>query len=181
MRFRAEARGGAGSSRVARIGVLMALASVLGLAETLWLPVLPIPGMRLGLANVAVVIALELLGPAAALLVSLGRVVVVGMATGSLLGPVGILSVTAALASWCVMSLLWRCGDRFTPIGWSVAGSASSVCAQLALAGLVTGSAAPLYLAPAALALSLPSGLAVGLLAGTLISRVSRLSVQVVG
>jgi heptaprenyl diphosphate synthase len=180
-----QSRGSASSaqcaSRVARIGLLVALASVLGLAETLWLPVMPVPGMRLGLANIAVVIALEMLGPSAALLVSLGRVAIVGMATGSLLGPVGVISVAGAFASWCVMALLWRCGDRFSPIGWSVAGSASSVCAQIAIAGLVTGSAAPLYLAPLALALSLPSGLAVGLLAGTLISRVSRLSVQVVG
>jgi heptaprenyl diphosphate synthase len=161
--------------------MLLALASALGLAEAVWLPALPVPGMRLGLANLAVVFALWLLGPADAGAVSAGRVVIVGLATGGLLGPVGALSAAGALASWCAMALLWRRGETFSPVGWSVAGSAASMVAQICVAAVMASSAAPFLLLPVSLGLSLPSGLAVGLLAGTLISRVSRLSVRVVG
>jgi len=181
MRYRDDTGRGVNASGVARTGLLLALAAILGLAETLWLPAMPVPGMRLGLANVAVVLALATLGCREAAIVSIGRVAIVGLATGSLFGPVGVMSATAALSSWIVMSAMHLCRGTFSPVGWSVAGSAASVCAQLAIACAITGTAAPLALAPLSLALSLPSGLAVGLLAGVLVSRVSRLSVQVVG
>lgn len=167
--------------RLVRASVFLALASTLGIAETLWLPALPLPGLRLGLANVAVVVAFAVLGPSEAAFVSFGRVCVVGLATGTLLGPVGALSLAAAAASWCAAFLLWRFGDLFSPVGWSVAGSAASMMAQVAVACALSSSLTPLLLIPLTLGLSLPSGLAVGVLADALLSRVSRLSVGVVG
>lgn len=169
------------SGRLVRAATLLALACVLGIAETAWLPALPMPGLRLGLANVGTLLALAMLGPADAARVALGRVVVVGLATGTLLGPVGVLSLGGAAASWAVMAVLWRFGDTFSVVGWSIAGSAASVVAQIVVACAVSSSLAPLLLVPLALGLSLPSGLAVGVLAGSLISRVSRLPVHVVG
>jgi len=158
----------------AETALLLTLASVLGYAESALLPPLPVPGLRLGLANLAVVLAFLRLGRPRALLVSLGRVVVVGVATGTLFGPVGALSSGGALASWAVMALLTRAEGRFTAIGWSVAGSAAHVVAQLFIASALVGSAAVVSLAPFSLALSLPTGLAIGLSARTVISRVSR-------
>ena len=181
MRYRGEIRHEARVSTLARTGLLLALASVLGLVESLWLPAMPVPGVRLGLANIAVVFALALLGCREAAIVSVGRVAIVGLATGSLFGPVGVMSAAAALSSWAVMSAMHARGATFSPLGWSVAGSAASVCAQLGVACALTSTYAPLALGPLSLALSLPSGLVVGLLAGTILSRVSRLSVQVVG
>jgi heptaprenyl diphosphate synthase len=170
-----------GSVRLARCAALLALAAVLGLAESLWLPALPVPGMRIGLANIAVVIALVVLGPLDALFVSLARVVIVGLATGTLLGPISAMSLAGALSSWAVMSLLRSRGRVFSVVGWSVGGSAASVLAQLLAAAVVAATPAVLVLAPVTLALSLPSGLAVGLLSRPLISRISRLSFSFVG
>jgi heptaprenyl diphosphate synthase len=160
---------------------LLAFASVLGLVETLFMIPLPVPGMRLGLANIAVVIALATLGPSSALMVSLGRVLVVGLATGTLFGPTSAMSLAGALGAWTAMVALASLGGRFSCIGWSVGGSAANVIAQLLVASLLVGTPAPLALLPLSLSLSLPSGVGVGFAARALISRVSRPEVSFVG
>jgi uncharacterized membrane protein len=66
-------------------------------------------------------------------------------------------------------------------IGWSVAGSAAHVSAQLAIAAFVVGSNAPLQLMPVALGLSVPLGLAVGHVARLLISRIPDWSLSAAG
>ena len=160
-----------GSRRVALAGALLALASVLGLLESAMLPPIPIPGVRLGLANLAVLVAVSALGPKWGLGVSLGRVGVVGVATGTLFGPVGALSLAGALAAWCAIVLLRRYGPRFSLVGWSIGGAAAHVSAQLGVAGWLVGSAAVLLWAPLSLALGSICGLAVGLLSHSLVSR----------
>lgn len=160
--------------RTAALACFLALACVLGLVESMMLPPLPLPGLRLGLANIAVVVALAAMGPADALAVTLGRVIIVGFATGSLLGPVGAMSAAGALASWATMAVLVPAGARFSPIGWSLGGSAAHVVAQLVVAAVAVASPSPLMLLPISLGLSLPSGLAVGLVARLLLSRISR-------
>lgn len=94
----------AGRARaVARFGVLTAVALVLGYAESLFVVVPTIPGIRLGLGNTAILIALCALGGRAAALLMLLKVglssVLFGNASGffySLAG--GILSVAAMWA-----------------------------------------------------------------------------------
>ena len=162
----------ADSARVAAFtATLMALASVLGYAEAVLLPPLPVAGMRLGIANVAVVVALAAIGPRAALSVALGRVFLVGLATGSLAGPASWMGLAGALAAFAVMAALHHAPLAFSPLGWSVAGSAAHVCAQLAVACVLVGSPAPLALAPLALPLSLAAGLTTGALALAVLSR----------
>lgn len=151
-----------GARSLALTGLLGALACVLGLVESAWLPPMPVPGVRLGLANLAVVAALAVLGPRRALVVSLLRVGVVGLLTGSLAGPGSLMALAGALAALAAMSALALAGERFSPTGWSVAGAAAHVLAQLAVASVLAGSAAPLLLAPVSLALGLVCGLGTG-------------------
>ncbi|HZL04203.1 MAG TPA: Gx transporter family protein, partial [Coriobacteriia bacterium] len=90
-----------GARTTTAAALLIALASILGLLEAA-IPS-PIPGARLGLANVAVVVALVTLGPSRALAVSLGRVAIVALAAGTLGGPGFMLGVAGAIASWATM------------------------------------------------------------------------------
>ena len=168
-------------TRLARCAALLALAAALGLAESMWLPAVPIPGLRLGLANLAVVIALVVLGPSEAILVSVGRVFVVGVATGTLLGPASVLSLAGAVASWMVMVALRSRGATFSVVGWSVGGSAANVIAQLGAAAFLVATPGVFLLAPVALGLSLLSGIAIGLTARLLISRISQVSLGFAG
>lgn len=159
------------SRGLAVAGLLVALGAVLGLVESAIVPPLPVPGVRLGLANLVVVLAIVVLGPRASFGVSLGRVVLVGIASGSLLGPAGALSLAGATAAWCVMAGLSLRTGACSVIGLSVAGAAAHVTAQLGAASLLTGTAAPLSFAPLSLLLSLACGLAVGYSARLLLSR----------
>jgi heptaprenyl diphosphate synthase len=126
--------------RVARLAVLAALGAVLQVAESL-LPH-PVPGVRLGLANIVTLLALVELGPGSAVGVALLRSMVSSLVLGTFLGPGFALSLAGGLASALVMALLFsatrRSGFRlFGLVGVSVAGAAAHVLAQLALVYLL--------------------------------------------
>lgn len=156
---------------VVRAALLAALAAAIGYAEAVLLPSLPLPGLRLGLANVAVLVAMLALGPRPAFAVGAVKVVLVGLATGSLFGPSGAMSAAGTLAAWFAAAALLAAGDRFSPVGLGVGASAAHVTAQFAVACALTGSFAPLLLLPLSLAASLPAGLATGYSARLLVSR----------
>lgn len=158
---------------LARAACLLAMGSVLGLVESWLVPALPIPGVRLGLANLAVVLAIVLVGDGRALAVSVGRVIIVGAATGSLGGPGSALAAGGALAAWTVMVSLCRLGgERFSVVGWSAAGSAAHVLAQIGVACALAGSLAPMFVAPVSVLAGLVFGVIIGYLALLLLSRI---------
>jgi heptaprenyl diphosphate synthase len=157
---------------IARTGLLLASAAVLGYLETVFLPGLPVPGVRLGLGNLAVLLAFAVVGPRNALAVAAGKVLIVALATSTLFGPITALSGTAALAAWCATALVYARGEEFSPIGWSMAGSTAHVGAQLVVASLLTGTTAPLLMAPVSLALALVAGIIMGALARLLLARI---------
>ncbi len=160
-----------GSARaVATVAMLVAVGAILGIVETALVPSLPVPGVRLGLANLAVVLALPLVGRAGALRVSILRVLVVALATGAFGGPGFAMALAGAVASWVAMA--WLAGRAsVSPIGWSVGGAAAHVSAQLVVASIVTGTAAPLLLAPVSLLLALACGLVIGYSSRLLLAR----------
>jgi len=167
------------SAFVARTALLTAMAAVLGYAEAVLLPTMPLPGLRLGIANIAVVLALMLVGASGALIVSLTRVLIVGLATGALLGPTSLLSLAGAIAAWAAMVLLSRFGGQaFSVIGWSLAGSTAHVLAQLAAASMLVGALHPFALAPLSLASAICAGTVIGYSARLLLSRVPFLKVS---
>lgn len=163
-------RTSADTSTLTTTALLVAVGSVLGLVENAVLPPFPVPGVRLGLANIAVVLALILVGRAAALRVALLRVAIVGLAAGSLGGPGFLLAVGGAIAAWAVMSPLSRM-RQVSSLGMSVAGAAAHVAAQLVLAAVLTGGPAPLLFVPLSLCLAVPCGLAIGSVVQVLTAR----------
>jgi len=163
------------------IALLLALAVVLGYVEAVALPQLPVPGLRVGISNIAVVLALAVFGPRAAAYVSVGRVFLVALAAGTLAGPAFALSLSGALAALAVMTAVRAAGPRCSVIGWAVAGSAAHVATQLLVAALLVGSSAPLALMPMLLGLSVPLGLIVGHTTRLLISRIPDVSLSAVG
>lgn len=162
------------SIRFVEVAVLIALACVLGAVERTLAPVTLVPGIRLGLGNLAVLVALVRHGPGAAGAVAAGKVLIVGFAFGTALGPVGLMSAAGGALAWLAMSGLARLDGRFTVVGLSIAGASAHVVGQLGVAAVVSGSAASLSLTPLLLIASLPTGIAVGLASRLLLSRISR-------
>src|SRR5574340_272964 len=162
----ARPRAAAAPARQVALGsALLAMACVLGLVEAS-LPALPVaPWLRLGLANIAVVVAMAVSGARMATIVSLGRIGIVGLATGSLANPTFAMAAAGAGASLVVMGLTAALVTGSSPVGWSAAGSAAHVVAQLLVATLIVDSRSLLVIAAPSVLLALVLGSLTGYLA----------------
>lgn len=159
------------SRRITTAAGLLALACVLGFVEAA-LPGLPVvPWLKLGLANIAVVVALALADGRTAAVVSIGRVVIVGLAAGTIGSPVFVIGAAGAVLSLVVMWSLAQAGPVFSPVGWSAAGAAAHVIAQFTAAAWMLGSWSILALAPLSVLIALPLGALTGSLARMIVSR----------
>jgi heptaprenyl diphosphate synthase len=160
------------SRRVTLGAALLATACVLGLVEASLPPLALVPWLRVGLANIAVVVALVTCGPLVAVAVSLGRVFIVGLATGTLASPVSVMALAGAIAALAVMVVLARRVPDLSSVGLSAAGSAAHVAAQFAAAALMLQASSILVLAPPSVLVALVLGAATGALAGLVVSRI---------
>ena len=149
--------------KIANLGLFAAVAIIFGYVESLIPFFAGIPGMKLGLANLAVLFILEKYTWKEAALVSAVRIVVIGFMFGNLFS---ILYSLAAL-SLTVMTLMKK-KSGFSILGISVAGGVSHNIGQLIIASLITMTSGLIYYAPALLI----SGVITGLLIGTLTSEV---------
>ena len=94
-----------GAGRITRLALLTAIALTIFMAEA-QLPVLPIPGVKLGLANIVTVYAMFALGPRDALLVLSSRVFLGAVFSGQMMTL--FYSGAGGLLSWSVLALLRR-------------------------------------------------------------------------
>ncbi len=149
------------SRRVTNLALLVSVGLVLSIIESMFPPLLPVPGAKLGLANIATVIALYMFGPGMALEVAVLRSLLSGLIRGSVVGL--FLGFSGALASTLVMILLFVAAGRLlSVIGVSVAGAVTHNAAQLGAAYLLVGQAALFYFLPLLVLLAVPTGLFVG-------------------
>ncbi len=155
--------------RVTTLSILVAVAMVLSFVESQIPLPLPVPGVKLGLANIAVIFTLYRLGVPEAAGVSLVRVLLVSLLFGTL--PAFLYSVSGAAVSFLAMCLLRRCG-RFSAVGVSVAGGVFHNLGQLAAVALVMGTSSLLWYFPVLLVSGTLAGVAVGLLSALLIRKI---------
>ena len=123
--------------------LLTAMALALSYLENLFPLALaiPIPGVKLGLANIVTVFALYALGPAQALMILTARCLLGAMFAGNMNAL--LFSLLGGVAAMLVMTGLVRLG-KLSVYGVSVGGAAAHNCGQTAAAVLTLGSAAPL-------------------------------------
>lgn len=134
------------SKRIATTAVLLAVALVLGYVEALFFHLPAIPGLKLGLANITVLLALYRMNDRYALGLSVLKAVLTALLFGN---PVGMLySLLGSFLAWGGMALGRR---AFSVLGVSVIGSVLHNMGQLAVACALTQSLAPLGYAPALL------------------------------
>ena len=150
------------------MAMLTAAAMILSWVETL-LPSPGIPGVKLGLANIAVIFALYRLGWKQAAAISLIRVGMVSV----LFGSVGALfySVAGAVLSLAVMTLLRRL-DVFSTVGVSVAGGVAHNLGQILMAMLLLETQRLIWYLPVLILSGLGGGILVGLCGALLVKRI---------
>lgn len=143
--------------RLTRCAVLTALALALSVAEGLFpLTILfPLPGLRLGLANLVTVYALYALSGREALLILLARCLLGALVGGNLTALA--FSLTGGLLALGTMALLRRI-PALSLLGVSVGGAAAHNTGQILAAMAVLGSRAPLLYLPPLLLCSIVTG-----------------------
>lgn len=157
--------------RLARTALLAAFGLVMYLFEST-LP-RPLPWAKPGLANIATLLALYMLGANSAWTVTLIRVCVGSFILGGFFSPGFWLSFAGGICSCGVMIVLRRNWSHgFSVVGISLAGALVHVLAQIALAGiLIVRRFEILYLLPFMLWPALVAGLVVGVAAFLVLER----------
>ncbi|MBE3576478.1 MAG: Gx transporter family protein [Limnochordales bacterium] len=148
--------------KVAQLGVLLAIAITLYVFESL-LPSLPLPGAKLGLANLVSLLAVLAWGWREAMMLVVARQLLGSLATGTFLSAPFFFGLAGGIASVVTMRAA-AClgGRRISPAGVSIVGAATHNVAQLMVARLFTGEWAILAYLPYLLWFSLPTGTLVG-------------------
>ena len=158
--------------RLALYGILIALAFILSWLETFLPNPLEgmVPGIKLGLANLVVIITLFRLGFPAAATISLLRILLTAFTFGNL--SMLFYSLAGAVLSLLGMKLVQQ-SDRFSATGISIVGGLSHNIGQIIVAMLILGSSLVYYL-PYLIIGGCVSGFLIGLLASLILSRLPR-------
>ena len=156
------------TKRLVLLAMLTAVAMILSYVESL-LPSVGIPGVKMGLANIAVIFALFRFGWKEAAALSLVRVVLVSLLFGSVSAM--LYSLAGAVLSLAVMALLCRI-DRFSTVGISVAGGVAHNAGQILMAMLILQTKQLLGYLPVLAVSGIAGGVLTGLAAALLIRRI---------
>ena len=106
--------------KIALCGVLIALAMILSYLESLVPIHMAVPGVKLGLANLVTIIALQKLDLRATVVISVGRIILSNVLFGNM--AVLLYSLVGAACSILIMTALKKC-RVFGLVGISVAGA----------------------------------------------------------
>lgn len=149
--------------RAAYCAMLTALAMIFGYVEALIPFGFGIPGVKLGLANIVIVLALYILPAYQAFAIQLMRIVLVSFLFGNL--SMMLYSLAGGVLSFLVMWLLKK-GNGFSITGVSIAGGVSHNIGQLVVAVLVVQNLKIAFYFPALMIAGLVTGCLIGILAG---------------
>jgi heptaprenyl diphosphate synthase len=157
------------SKKVAMAGMFTALAMIFSYIEVL-IPInFGIPGMKLGLANLVVVVSLYTVGAPMAFAISMIRILLVSVTFGSLAAM--LYSLAGGLLSFAGMVLLKKIPD-FSMIGVSVAGGILHNIGQLAVAMAVVENIHLISYLPPLLIAGLVTGLLIGIVSSQVVPRI---------
>lgn len=155
---------------ITQLGVLLAAAIALRLAETSLAWLLPLPGAHLGLANTVTIIVLYLYGPGKGTLFLASRILLTGLLFTGLLTPGFLIGLGGAALSFVGMAL----GEKhhwFSIIGIGLLGAFLHNCGQILVAVAIMRTPALFSYLPVLIAIGIPTGLFTGFLASFFLER----------
>lgn len=159
------------TKRIAYIGVTVTLALAFSYLEVLIPFDFGIPGVKLGLANLVVVITLYYIDTKTAFCINMVRIFLTGFLFGNFMS-VGY-SLAGGLLSFLAMWLAKKNG-RLSISGVSVLGGVCHNLGQLIVAGLVLETARIVYYFPVLLIAGVVTGLLIGICAGQVLKRLPK-------
>lgn len=163
-----QSRGSA--RRIARVAVLVGMASVLHAVEALIPVPYVMPGAKLGLANTVALYAVLRLGLGEALTISVLRTFLGSLVSGTFLNVSYYLSTGGAVVSTIVMYAAGKVPrERLSTVGVSIGGAATHNVTQLLLAAAILRTTGVFFYLPYLLFFAVPTGIFTGFLVSRLV------------
>lgn len=158
---------------VAYFGVFTALAFIFSYIEAIIPFYIGIPGVKLGLANIVVVVAMYLMGGKSAFTLSIVRIILVGFTFGNM--NTMIYSLAGGILSFLVMIIAKKV-KCFSIIGVSILGGTFHNIGQILVAAWMVRTVGLAYYLPILLVSGVITGLLIGVLADTLVRRLKEIT-----
>ena len=148
--------------KLAYSALMLSLAIVLSYVDSLFSSLLPLPGLRLGLANIVIMFSFFKIGKLSSAVISFLRVVVISMLFGSVSS--FFFSLMGALCSYIGLFALSFVQKYASRIGISIASAALHSIGQIFAACLIYGTVGLICYLPYLLIMALPLGVLTGTL-----------------
>ena len=160
------------TKKVAFLGMCIALSMILSFVESQIPPLTAVPGVKMGLPNIVMVFMLYKVGAKDTAIVSILRVILVGILFGTPLSM--IYSLVGATLSLIGMILLKKT-NLFAPVTVSVAGGILHNIGQIATACIVMETAQIAYYLPVLFISGTIAGILIGLTAAMILKRLDKM------
>ena len=164
------------AKRVALYGIMIALAAIMSFIERLIPVSLGIPGAKLGLANLVTIVCLYTIGDKAAIVISIFRIILVGLLFGNMFSI--LYSLSGGTVSLACMLIAKRVG-RLSASGVSIVGGVMHNIGQLLVAAIIIHNIRIAYYMPVLMLAGVVCGIVIGLLGAIIIKRVKNIDNQI--
>ena len=148
--------------------LMAALALIFSYVEVLIPFTIGIPGIKLGIANIVVIISLYYLGPRYAITINVVRVLIAGLLFNGLFG--ALYSLAGAIVSFVIMVILKKT-DIFSVVGISMAGGVAHNLGQILVAAVLVANIKIFIYFPVLIISGVITGAIIGILAGLILKR----------
>lgn len=154
--------------KITLLAILTAITLVLAIVES-FIPSIGVPGVKLGLANIAILIVLYEIGIWEAVGINVFRVLIVSLIRGTFLSMGFLMSLAGAFMSLGIMILFYLLIKKFSIIGVSVIGSLFHVTGQILVAMAFLGTGYVIFYLPLIAISAIVCGVLVGIIAKIII------------
>jgi len=159
------------TKKVAYVALLTALALIFSYVEAIFPFYIGVPGVKLGIANLVIIITLYMLNVKYAFLIDIIRIIIAGFLFSGMFGI--LYSLAGGLLSLGLMAILKHTGT-FSIIGVSVAGGVMHNVGQLLTAAFVISNIKIFVYFPVLLFSGIICGLVIGMIAWIILRRLPK-------
>jgi heptaprenyl diphosphate synthase len=157
---------GISPKKIAHFSIYLALALILQAIEYVFLPPIPLPGVKIGIANIIILLMLKEFSATEIGLLVVLRVFIASLVTGMFLLPAFYLSLGGAMLSYIVIIAAYKAFyGKLSFVGIGVLGSVAHNVGQIIVAYFIISQASVFSYTPIVMLAALPFGVITGIIA----------------
>lgn len=163
------------NKKITWLGLLLSVSLILGYVEHLVPIYLGVPGAKLGLPNLAILLTIYFVGSKEGFMLNMTRIILSTFLFSNLY--MMMYSLAGGIVSFCIMMLCKRT-NHFSIIGVSIAGAVSHNVGQIMIALIVVNTVGVLYYIPMLLVMGMLTGFVIGFLLKQIMPHLEHLMVH---